>query len=407
MTENLSGPTIEQMSPIEWFHSNSADNLRSRMLGDRPVQECKKCYYNESIGYESGRIKDNYKSFIFPGQQFDRSYSQSFWNHEFEYSKNHNGQTTFDPVEYTVSLGNECNLACKMCNPTWSSRIADKYQTWNILSPDLDIRNNWTANGQSWNKFLSVLKDSPNLVRLVFLGGETTMNKRFHEIIDFLIDHNRTNVVLHFITNATLYNQSLINKLKKFNEIYIEFSIESIEANNHYIRQGSNTQQVIDNILKIKSQLESNAIFTISSAPQALSINTYPKLIRWALENGIPIQGHVVTNPMFLNVATLPIDIRNRLLPEYHSLEQELQSQVNQKTNTISFGSDPNRISQVLLNETQSMIKLLNAPEPPNVQELQSDMINWMMRWDQEFGLDAREYFPEYKQWLERMNYHV
>jgi pyruvate-formate lyase-activating enzyme len=407
MTEDLSGPTIEELTPIEWFHSDRANRVRSRMLDNQSVKECSKCYYNENIGYESGRIRDNYKSFIFPGEQFERSYVQSPWHKEFEHSRHHNGQTVFDPVEYTVSLGNECNLACKMCNPTWSSRIADKYQTWNILSPDLDVRNNWTANDQSWNKFLTVLKHSDNLVRLIFLGGETTMNKRFHEIIDFLVDHNRTNIVLHFITNATLYNQNLINKLKKFKEIYIEFSIESIEDNNHYIRQGSNTQQVIENILKIKTQLESNAIFTISSAPQALSINNYSKLIRWALSHNIPIQGHVVTNPNFLNVTTLPVDLRRQLLPQYQQLEQELKEQVAQEVDSIAFGSDPSKISQVLLNETQSMIKLLQAPDPANAKQLQTDMINWMIRWDQEFNLDAREYFPEYKNWLDQMNYHV
>ena len=407
MKENLGTATVEQMSPDEWFHSPEADLIRLSMLNQEPVEACSKCHYNEQIGYESSRIKDNYKSFIFPGEQFDRSYSQSPWHAEFESSRNNQGATTLPPREYMLSLGNECNLACKMCFPIWSSRIADRYQSWNLLTDQLDVRNNWTTNEPAWRTLLQSLADNTSLVRLTLLGGETTMNKKFYELVDFLIEHDRTNVILHFVTNATIYRQDLIDKLKQFQGLYIEFSLESVEPNNHYIRQGSDTEQVISNILKMQQQLQHNANFTISSAPQALSINTYDKLIRWALEHRIPIQGHPVTRPSYFNVTVLPLQLRRTLIPRFLDLQDDLTNLVGQETHTIAFGSDPNRISQVLLNETKSMINLLQQPEPDNAQQLQQEMIDWMMRWDQEFDLDARNYFPEHRHWLEKMGYHV
>jgi hypothetical protein len=103
----------------------------------------------------------------------------------------------------------------------------------------------------------------------------------------------------------------------------------------------------------------------------------------------------------------LPLQLRRTLVPRFLDLQDELENLVAKETHTIAFGSDPNRISQVLLNETKSMIKLLQQPEPDNAQQLQQEMIDWMMRWDQEFDLDARNYFPEHRHWLEKMGYHV
>jgi len=407
MKENLNTSTVEQMSPDEWFHSPEADQIRLAMLGQEPVAACSKCYYNEQIGYESSRIKDNYKSFVFPGEQFDQSYSQSPWRAEFESSRAAQGATALPPRDYMLSLGNECNLACKMCFPIWSSRIADRYQSWNLLSDQLDVRNNWTTSEPAWQQLLESLANNTQLVRLTLLGGETTMNKKFYELVDFLIAHNRTDVVLHFVTNATIYRQDTIDKLKQFKGLYIEFSLESVTANNHYIRQGSDTAQVVANILRIQDELKHNTNFTISSAPQALSINTYDQLIRWAWAHRIPIQGHPVTRPTYFNVAVLPVQLRQGLVPRFHALAQELESAVAKETSSIAFGSDPNRISQLLLNETHSMIQMLQQPEPNNIQQLQQEMIEWMMRWDQEFTLDARDYYPEYRTWLDEMGYHV
>ena len=266
MKTNLDLSTIADMTPRQWFHSDQANQLRLAMLQDQPVPDCAKCYYNESIGYDSSRIRDNYKSFVFPGTQFERSYEQSPWHDTYEQSRVQQGQTNLDPVEYMVSLGNECNLACKMCRPIWSSRIADKYQSWNILDERLDVRNNWTADETLWAKFMNDIEQTPNLARLVFLGGETMMNKRFHHTVDELLAQGRTNVVLHFITNATLYNQTLIDKLAQFQNLYIEFSLESIHSNNHYIRQGSDTQQVLTNILRMQAALAHNTNFTTMDA---------------------------------------------------------------------------------------------------------------------------------------------
>lgn len=397
---------IDHLGPLEWFHSDETNRIRERMLQSKALPECEKCYYREEIGYESGRIRDNYKSMVFPGDNFQRSFKQSPWYDHFLYSHQNHGATTLQPVDYMISLGNECNLACKMCPPIFSSKVSSRYHAWNILPDNLNVRNNWSSDDHRWQKFMDAIDQTPELVRLTFIGGEPLINKRFHQVIARLIDQGRTQCSLHFVTNATHYDPSLVQQLQQFQDCTIEFSLETIDDSNHYIRQGSNTKQVMSNILAFQRALQDNSHFAISSAPQALSINSYHQLIRWALEHNLPIQGHVVSDPAYLHVSVLPTSVRQRLIPRYQNLLQDLQDRTPQER-SLAFGIDPSRIKSVLRNETQAMITLLQSPEPANAQDLRRQMIDWMIKWDREFDLDARLFYAEYADWLSEMGYDV
>ena len=39
---------IANMSLMDWFNSDSAKNLRMKILGDKPLSECKQCMLEES-----------------------------------------------------------------------------------------------------------------------------------------------------------------------------------------------------------------------------------------------------------------------------------------------------------------------------------------------------------------------
>ena len=50
---------------------------------------------------------------------------------------------------------------------------------------------------------------------------------------------------------------------------------------------------------------------------------------------------------------------------------------------------------------------MLSAPEPSNVIELREQLTHWMAKWDREFKLDAREFYPEYREFLVDHGYQV
>lgn len=400
---NSSNPTIDQISPIEWVNHEKMNDLRTRTLGDATVTECNRCYQAEQYSGISSRIRDNYKSIIFPDDHFEQSFNQSPHKSIFEYSKNNQGKTHQKPLDYTLSFGNECNLLCKMCGPEYSSKIAVQYKKWNIQ--ESSVRQNWSADDENWDKLITSLRQTEDLIRISIVGGEPMINKRFDHLLDFLIESGIGNkIALGFVTNGTQFKQAQIKKLQQIKQLDIDISLESIYNNNHYIRQGSDTQDVIANILKFKQSLSDNAIISLSTAPQLFSVNTYDSLIRWCLEHTVPIVSHHVANPSYLSVAVLPDSIKQHLKEKYLALKTELEEMRSVKR--ISFGSDPTRIVDTLVTETTKILGLLNT-SPADRSRQEKELVNWTQRWDKIYNLDARDIFPEYKEWLESIGYNV
>ena len=110
---------LSNMQVIEWFNSLPMQTVRQQIKSNAPLDLCKDCYVEESYGHESRRIKENLKTVIFTEQAFERSYQQSPYVKDFA-----NNVTDRLPIDWHVDLGNECNLACKMCEPVASSKIS-------------------------------------------------------------------------------------------------------------------------------------------------------------------------------------------------------------------------------------------------------------------------------------------
>lgn len=394
---------LSNMNIIEWHNSELMKDIRSNILGNQKLSQCQNCYSEESVGHESRRIKENFKSVIFTKQAFDKSYKQSPWFEKFESAKDRKEQSL--PNDWHVDLGNECNLSCKMCNPNASSLITSKFIAWGM---PVDRRKNWTNDDKSWNNFL----ESVNLCkinRLHFMGGEPMLNKRFYQIIDHLLETNREEISISFVSNGTMFDQNLIDKLKQFKSCDIEISLESISKNNDYIRQGikSVTELVKNNIEKLAAQQTDKFHIVLRSVPQLLNVNNYHEYILWAYKKKLSIQGIPLQNPLYLSIGVLPISIRKEFVERYEQVKFFIKQDSNRSFTTITTGRDTSRLDIQLINECNVIISLLNKQEPLNVIELRKDLAEWLIRWDTEFGLNAYDYYPEYTNFLKSIGYEV
>ena len=397
-THNLS-----KLNLVEWYNSESMKAVRSNILGNQKLSQCQGCYSEESVGYESRRIKENFKSVIFTEQAFDKSYTQSPWFEKFESAKDYKDQSP--PNDWHVDLGNECNLSCKMCKPQASSLIASKFISWGM---PVDKRKNWTNDDTSWNNFL----ESINLCkinRLHFMGGEPMINKRFYQIIDHLLEAYRKEISISFVTNGTIFDQNLIDKLKHFNSCDIEISLESVSKNNDYIRQGIKavTELVKNNIEKLLQQQTDKFHVVLRSVPQLLNVNNYHEYILWAYEKKLSIQGIPLTTPAYLSIDILPVSIRKELIKRYEQVKSLIKQGSDRSFTTIATGRDTSRLDIQLIKECDGIISILNKPEPLNVLDLRKDLAEWLIRWDKEFDLNAYDYYPEYTNFLKSIGYEV
>ena len=382
-------------SITDWYNSKPMADFRQRMLGDQPLSECSICYKEESHGHESRRIKENFKVGIFTEQAFDRSYQESEWNEHFT------AQTTQQPRDWHVDFGNECNLACKMCHPRASSKIAQQHVKWGILET---TPTNWTTDPVQWQQFIDSVDSTKTIHRIHVMGGEPMINKRYVEFVQYLVDQGRTDISMSFVSNGTLINHDLVRLLKKFKEVNIEISLESINDNNHYIRQGSNTSQVIDSV----RWLGMNTFFQVvmRSVPQLLSVNNYDQYIQWAFDRKLSIQSIPLQYPAYMAINVLPWNIRAGLVEQYVRVKEYIESKTD-GIKTIATGRDTSRLGSQLMRECDMIISQLQAPAPSNVQALRTTLVEWLMRWDKIYDLDAREYYPEYTTFLEQYGYRI
>lgn len=387
---------INSTSIIEWYNSDTMKDFRHRILGDNKLPECSSCYTEEEHGFESRRIRENYKVAIFTEQAFAESFKQSPWYAEFSVNIERL------PIDWHVDFGNECNLACKMCHAKASSKIADLYTKWGI---SWDKKSNWVNDEKSWTQFLDNVKVAKQLHRIHVMGGEPTINKKFHQFVDWLIDNKLTHISLSFVSNGTQINQTLVDKLKQFNKADIEISVEAVDCTNDYIRQGSNYQQTWDNIEKLAEQQTDSFSLVLRSVPQLLNINTYHLYLQKAQQLNLSVQSIPLTWPEYLAINVLPDDLRKKYVGNFVELGSKLESTVKEKT--ISVGRDTSRLNQQLVRECQTMISILQSTCPENVKDLRKELVEWLMRWDTHFKLDAREYYPEYREFLEEYGYQV
>ena len=394
---------IASMRLMEWFNSQPVKDFRLDVLGDKAVSVCSKCTRDQHYGHDSRRLKSNQKSAIFTKTAFEPSWHQSPGHAHFEHSINNGGATTSYPIDLHIDLGNYCNLACKMCHAEASSTIAGQEVKWGIESSRPFLGQDWTRDPVVWESFKQQLLEIPDLNQIHFMGGETLLTPRFEDLVDFFIKHKRFDQCFSFVSNGTVYKPDLMVKLSKFKRVGIEISIESLGPQNAYVRQGTNTATVLKNIELYKSWCnESSITVTIRTAPGALSIGTYTKLLHYCLQNKFIVKSNMVHKPKYLDIVVLPDNIKLLYLREFDQLLKELTAV---DITTDFNASDPNNVLLVIKDQVIQCRAALCSPQPDNVDQLLNQLVQHCKKWDQIYNLNARTVYPELKEIWDKYGY--
>lgn len=393
-TEHQEKYNISKMSIAEWFNSDPVKKMRMDMWSNKKLFLCNRCMKEEEVGVTSRRHKSNQKSVIFTKSAFEDSIKQSPHYDNFLFSKNNHGETQTLPVDLHIDLGNFCNLACKMCHPQASSKIAAQQVKWGNVEDKKYLGVDWTQNENVWNKFLKELLGM-KLKNIHFMGGETILTKRFHDFLNFMIENKKFDLNFSFVTNGTIFDLELVKKLKKFQRVGIEVSIETTTEHNAYSRQGTKTQEVLENIAKYRSECDNDKIsLTMRSAVSALTIGHYHTLLEYCLDNKFNIKPLIVTRPSFLQVCNLPINIKEQYLEKYNKLLEKFQlNELN--VNTDFNESDSNQYKKIIKLAIVQAIGLLTAKMPDNSKDELRKMVEHCAKWDKEYDYDAIKLFPE------------
>lgn len=397
---------IARMSIRDWFNSEPVRQFRMGMLGHSRLPECVQCYAEEDSGGLSRRIRSNSKSVIFTRQAFDQSYQQSPGHKYFSHSHETQGWSDTLPIDIHIDLGNYCNLACKMCHPRASSTIAAQSVKWGIDGSHKYLGTDWTRDKDVWNSFLHQLLDIPNLKNIHVMGGETLLTKRFEDMVDFFIIHDRFDVCFSFVTNGTVYPHDLMIKLARFTRVGIEVSVETMTKHNEYVRQGTSNDLVLQNLERFcRMDNGDNITVTLRSAPSILTIGRYHTLLDYALRNRMIVKSTLCRQPGFLQIEYLPSAVKDLYLADIEQWASTIDW--NDHIGSDFNASDSNNAMAIVQEELTMTRSLLMRNQPTDREHQLSRLVRHCERWDKVYRLDARRLYPELSDIFDRYGYAV
>ncbi len=282
---NLNQTTIK-----EAYQSNFMQELRQDFLNGEYPSSCSTCWKEEAIGKSSRRQLGKYK--------FKEIY------YKLDYQKEN--INNFQSVD--LSLGNSCNLSCKICNRQSSSSIADQDYTNGIISTvEFDLLNQSVQWADSEIFRDQILEIGQNIKYLDLYGGEPLLSKPHFKFLKKLIESDvAKNIKIDYNSNGTMYSEKFFDLWKHFKSVKISFSIDDIEDRFEYQRCGAQWTRVVDNIQKYNNH--KSPTFTTEVFPTINTQNVFylPELIEWiASQNFDYVEFNMLNTPLHYNIMSL------------------------------------------------------------------------------------------------------
>jgi len=361
------------------FFNNSTLLMEAResMLDGKFPAGCNRCVPEEVTVNGAYRKSENLRAAIVDNEFFHESVQQSTVMSRL-------GSKNLNPHFVFVIFGNQCNMSCRHCFRTGSNKLAKIYDQHNYqdtisalpgtrdLPSDLD----WTQDQARWEDFLSFVLNNRDLHQLVINGGEPMVTPKFYELIDQLIKHNRTDIKISFSTNCTVFDQTLINKLQKFDHCYIDISIEAIDPVNDYVRVGADYQSVCKNFFKfLEHQIPGRLIVGAHPTPMVYTVEKVHTFLDICVEYDLQSWITTIHPQRFLKLEILPPEVKART-------SEFLRQRYANVTNT----SIANGIKKVCI--------WLDQPEPDDIEDLRKTFVQHTKDHDRMLGTDFAKTFP-------------
>lgn len=256
---NLS--TLE--SDQEIINNKKIIEIRSDFLNDVKNSTCDRCWEMEKFSSHSFRTTANDNFSLKTNQVVKFSETIGFEN-----------------IQYLdITLGNKCNLACRMCNPYSSSLVAKQWTALGHQNPNAELLE---FDQNTKERILNLIKKSPNLSSIYMLGGEPLISEFHDEIVRYLIDSNRAkDIELHYSTNLQIDVERKLEEWSYFKMIDLSVSIDGVDETYEYIRWPGKWSKLENNLhaLKEYANSRSNIRPNIATTVQNLNVDNLPELI--------------------------------------------------------------------------------------------------------------------------------
>lgn len=223
--------------------------------------------------------------------------------------------------DFRIKFSNLCNLSCRSCSPTYSSKYA---QIHNITVPrelSVDISDDpvlWQDIVDSIDYYVKKF----GKISLSLFGGETLIQPGAIKLIDHLTQQGICNKInLDITTNFTSLSKKMFDAIAEFDSVTLKASIDSIGKNYEYVRWPAKWDEISNNLEIFSSEPRYRRIrFIVQPLFNLNNIFYVDEILDfWQLwQNQHPQQNFYISNvmmqrPQNMTIQNLPIIYRTHL----------------------------------------------------------------------------------------------
>jgi MoaA/NifB/PqqE/SkfB family radical SAM enzyme len=305
---------------------------------------CVVCWSGEDAGFVSKRQRDN-DDFKYTQEKFPERKSTDLYYLE-------------------LNLGNTCNLACRICHISASSKWKKFHHVTDPSTTGMDLEyysekysNAFKNDSIVWDELNKVL---PEIRSLDIYGGEPMLIKKQWEVLQSSVDlgHSRKQK-MSLNTNGTIVNEDYIKMLSFFENARIGFSIDGVGERFNYLRYYGNWDDVVKNIKIWKEKSSPKTIFEICCTISILNVLYVFELVDFVIENDLKLMVAFVHNPRHLYIGNIPQEYKDIIINE---LTLEYDKRKNNVDNNIDLNINEKARILHVLNQSHKVIDMLKLP---------------------------------------------
>lgn len=164
-------------------------------------------------------------------------------------------------------LSENCNLKCLHCYQENHKPIQLEFDKLVII----------------YKQFKELLNKKKMKGHINITGGEPLCNPYLFKLLD-LIKEDSDLITFSILTNGTLINEKIAKKIKSYNPLYVQVSLEGGKKTNDYIRGKGTYKKVVEGIVNLRKE---NIFTSISFTATSLNYKEFPKVVRYARKYGV------------------------------------------------------------------------------------------------------------------------
>lgn len=267
-----------------------------------------------------------------------------------------------------LNLGNTCNLACRICHISASSKWKEFHHVTepNVTPEKLDsyvnqFSRSFRDNSLVWDELMNIL---PKVRTLDIYGGEPMLMKKQWEILDMSVKLGYSKKQqMSFNTNGTIINEKYIDILTSFESCRIGFSLDGVGERFNYLRHFGDWNVVTENIKiwqnKVKTVAENRITFEVCCTISMLNVYDVFEMVDFVIENNLKLMIAFVHNPRHLHIGFMPENFKKEILIK---LENEYENRINQLNNDITLNEAEKFYRHSVLRQAHKVITTLKLP---------------------------------------------